>query len=240
MVSGPAAPQKMQRRPPSPGSVSCSSVTCRRYRSRAGTRPRFRARSLSRMASPTTEPQLRNGAHSVSYRAEQLAGVTLVLQRGLAVKPADAATRRTVQNAMIESALTNARALARFFQLSEDVNHEMYLTDWQNPAASLAPVVWSSISQHASHTVKGSREGEQHPGAWPIPELAVALVGALSSFVVALRATGAESAAWFAPDPTSVYDELLAARPDVPATEVSKNPTVGRLTKSLQSYLAVD
>ncbi len=187
------------------------------------------------MAAKPTNAQLATGAHAVAYRAEQLVVCFAVLFRtGFA---APAWTRQSIRNAVVESALSNARGLAYFFTRSADVHTSMYIAEWNDPVVAIAAAVEEPISRHLSHATKGAKEGEPHPGAWPVPEMAVALVGGLARFVAGLATEGG---ACFVPSPANTFAVLEAFDPLTKPTEVSENESVAKLTHALQKYLCVD
>jgi hypothetical protein len=185
-----------------------------------------------------TRAQLKNGAEGIAYRAEQLAGVAALFHQRIPVGVRDAGFLTTIQNALVESARVNARALAWFFTRESDVNTSMFPSNWEDDVVSVARKI-GPISQHLGHASTGSEEAEQHPGRWPIPELAVILVGGHARFVQALdRNNETYEVNWFTPSPVDTYHrDLTAVDPLSSPTEVSDNPSVAKLTKALQHYL---
>ena len=134
----------------------------------------------------------------------------------------------------------NARALAWFFtkEAGGNVNASMFLPKWEDDVVPIAAEVVHPISQHLGHAMTGAKEGEEHPGEWPLPELAVVLVGGLSRFVDALdAATENFEVNWFTPSPSDTYQQLTALNLLSLPTTVSRNPSVAALTKALQQYL---
>jgi hypothetical protein len=189
------------------------------------------------MTSPTTA-QLENGARAVAFRAWQLAGVAMMLHAGEVLRGADQRSLYTIQNALVESALVNARGLAWFLTAhGNDVSLEMYGLPRDDEVGKLRGVIVSTISQHVSHVTTGRPEGEPLPGAWPICELADVLVGRLAQSVRELEASDPIKATWFDPSPIETQHELLAETSGF-ATTISDNPAVGRLTTALQRYLS--
>ncbi len=145
---------------------------------------------------------------------------------------------RTMQNALVESALVNARALAWFFTRKSDVHTSMFLTDWSDSVVTVARKIVPPISRHLGHVTPGAPEGEPDPGVWPIPELAVVLIGAVARFVQALDQNGRDyELGWFAPSPVESYNDLMAIDPLAPPAPVSDNPSVAKLTNTLRRYL---
>jgi hypothetical protein len=195
------------------------------------------------MASAPTRPQLENGAHGISYRAEQLAGVVgLYVPAGprVFVRAADRDYLTMVNSALVESALVNARALAWFFfgQSDKYVNAAMFSPQWHDDVSTIGRKIIGPIARHLNHSSLGEEGGEKHPGEWPLPELAVILVGGLARFVQSLRATSRGSeGGWFDPSPIETYDKLMAVRPLSKPTPESKNRSVAHLTRALQQYL---
>ncbi len=190
------------------------------------------------MSTSQTRAQLENGAQGIAYRAEQLAEVTTLLHCGLTLWVPDDRVRKTIRNALIESALVNARALAWFFTRESDVNTSMFLCNWEDDVVTLAGEVIGPVSRHLGHATTGSKEGERQPGEWPIPELAVALVRGLARFVLGLDGRSKSyELSWFTPSPVDTYRDFMALNPISSPTKVSDNPSVGRLTKALQQHL---
>jgi hypothetical protein len=187
-------------------------------------------------SAPNTPAQVENGARAVAYRAEQLAGVASL--RRFHAENMRAAT--TMQNALVESALVNARGLAWFFTRKSDVHTSMFLTDWSDSVVAVARKIVPPISRHLGHVTAGAPEGEPHPGVWPIPELAVVLVGAVARFVRSLDpSSDSYELGWFRPSPIGSYDDLMAIDPLASPAAVSDNPSVAKLTRTLRRYLEV-
>lgn len=184
-----------------------------------------------------TAAQLQNGAIAVAFRAWQLAGIAMMLHAGEVLRAADERSRITINNALVESALVSARGLVWFLTThGNDVSVEMYGLARDGDVGELRNVIVSTISQHVSHVAKGLPEGEPHPGAWPICELAEVLVGRLARSVRLLEESDPIKATWFIPSPIETEHELLneiSRR----VTSVSDNPAVARLTNALQRYL---
>lgn len=105
-----------------------------------------------------------------------------------------------------------------------------------NDLTTLARTIESTVSRHLSHATTGSKVGEEHPDAWPVLELTVALVGGLARFMEALDT---EQAAWFVPTPSPIYDELITYIPLSAPTAISENASVAELTNALQGYLQI-
>jgi hypothetical protein len=208
------------------------------------------------MAKPPTEAQLRNGAQGIAYRAGQLVACTKYLtthEFPVVVSPPDAIVTfqpeplATINNALIECALVQSRALAYFFFSSSDVNVRMWHADWRDDVIDVAREVESPISRHHSHATTGDKDGELHPGAWPIPELAVTLVGGFARFVEGLDPTSPEymiewftpAASGYQPSPAELLAMLMAIDPLAEPTEISGNPRVAALTRALRKHLAL-
>ena len=118
---------------------------------------------------------------------------------------APAWSQQSIRNAVVESALSNARGLAYFFTRPADVYTSMFIAEWNDPVVAIAAAVEEPISRHLSHATKGVKDGEPHPGVWPVPEMAVALVGGLARFVAALPTEGV---ALFVPSPAHTFAVL--------------------------------
>lgn len=188
------------------------------------------------MALPTSE-QLRSGALGISYRAKQLAEVAELIHQRYRIAVPHARFLNTIPNALVESALVNARVLAYFFTDADEVKASHFGTTWVDAeVVGLAAEVEVPISRHLSHASKGAKSGEHHPGAWPIVELAVVLVGALSRYTDGLDPESEEST-WFVPSPTDAFGHLMAIDPLSSPTEISDNPGVSNLTRRLQAHL---
>jgi hypothetical protein len=143
----------------------------------------------------------------------------------------------TINNALVESALVNARALAWFLTVhGSDVSIAMYGVPPEDDLVELDREIVRAVSRHLSHVTTGSPEGEPHPGAWPICELAEVLVFRLAKFVRGLEESDLSKATWFAPSPIETWHELQADTSGS-ATSISSNPAVARLTKALQRHL---
>jgi hypothetical protein len=190
------------------------------------------------MTATPTRAQLKNGAQGIAYRAEHLAELAALFHSGLPIRVPDARVVKTIRNALIESALVNARALAWFFTQTSDVNTSMLRSKWEDDVVTVAGKVIGPVSQHLSHATTGSKTGEKHPGEWPISELAVVLVGGLARFVQALDGSSETyELSWFTPSPVDTYRDLMALNPLSSPTRVSDNPSVGGLTRALHQHL---
>lgn len=77
------------------------------------------------MAQVPTDIQLQAGAIGIAYRAQQLADVARLLASGLTLAAPYGWAVLAVQNALVESALVNARVLAWFF--ATDVSVESFV-----------------------------------------------------------------------------------------------------------------
>ncbi len=145
------------------------------------------------MAQQRTPVQLERGARAIAYRTQQLSyGVILLLDwplPGLRV-----GVDNVLKNALVESGLANARALAHFFgDKKSDVHFTAYAPKWSDDVTKIASEIDGPISRYLGHASYGGKKGEPHPGQWPLPEMAVILVGAGARFVDSL---GSE-AGWF-------------------------------------------
>jgi hypothetical protein len=191
------------------------------------------------VAKPLTADQLRVSAGGIAYRARQLASGAELLSRGLPFRVDDRRTLEVINNALVESALVNARVLAWFFQ-GQDVSAREFLPAWDDEVRRVADEIASTISRHLGHATGGPQAGEQHPGPWPIPELAEILATALNRFVAALTDAGhpPDRSGWFSPSPSDTAELIASLEVSSNPTPVSDNPSVGKLTKLLQSSLA--
>ena len=191
------------------------------------------------MAGQPTRQQLRNGASGIAYRAWQLAGVAELLH-GAGLRAPDPRAATTANNALIESALGNARGLAWFFTRRSDVHFSMYDPTWSNDdIVAVAAKVEEPVSRFFSHASKGDRESDKHPGIWPVPELALVLVGSLATLVGSLNSSSdAYDLAWFSPSPAQTYRDLIALDLLAVPTAISENRRVVALTRALRSFLA--
>jgi hypothetical protein len=114
----------------------------------------------SGMVASLTRHQVGNGALAVAYRAQQLAHAYAVIYRVEWSAPEWA--KQTIQNSLIESALSNARGVAYFFTRTSDVHFSMFRENWNDPVIKIAEKVEAPISRHLSHATKGAKEGEEH------------------------------------------------------------------------------
>lgn len=186
-----------------------------------------------------TEPQLREAAEGLSYRCLQVSVVAVMRSRRSRIGfEADPVPAEVIKNALIESALTNSRILAYFFTRPADVHRSRIPSQWKphNEFVKLARLMGATISGGASHAFIGGEDGETHPGAWPIREMAVLLVGEVTRFFTHLD-TAVCDPAWFNHSPVDCYSFLMSSDPLGERTEVSKNEKVGKLTRALLSYL---
>ena len=184
---------------------------------------------------PMTEDQLRRGAGSICYRAGQVTDSFKVWKIGLPDET-DYRIRGPIENALVESTLIHARSLAFFLQPQldgGDVHFSDYRPDWSDPIIEAAQGIIDPVSRYLAHSSRGSQTEEPHPRAWPIPEMAVALVGGLASLTADLSVA---QRAWFWPEPGRLLGEMKVMGP-LPGTERSDNPKVAELTDSLHAYL---
>lgn len=186
-----------------------------------------------------TEAQRRNGALGVAYRSQQLARVGVLMATRVNLRSPVAWSLEAVNNALIESALINARALAYFFADNTDknVNVHWYGLTSPNDLRSVAGMIIGAVSESLGHATKGEVDGTPHPGAWPITEAATVLVGELARAVESLRAHGSETADWFAPDPSEQVVLLEIHQLATAGDRISEHPTIAALTTSLRNYL---
>ncbi len=133
---------------------------------------------------------------------------------------------QVINNALIESALVEARVLAWFFA-GKDVCTTDFLPGWNHIPTTVTDKIITTISRHLSHAMGNAAEGELHPGEWPIAELAHVLVLSLDQFVYDLG--NRESSRWFVPEPASTA--VVVRSLDVPSdpTPLSQNPSVRSL-----------
>jgi hypothetical protein len=188
--------------------------------------------------------RLVRGASRLSYRAQQLSGVVLLEDiRG------SARDRLTINNALVESALVNARALsyfltARVHNPKNNLHHSDYsATAWtsqSNDIMDVAEAIIGAASEFLAHASPGDpadTEPEPHPGQWPLIEIAVVLTRAFGDFVEVLEKAHVDRAGWFCPRPTQTYGALIVTDPLVKRTPISDHPRVGELTQLLQARL---
>jgi hypothetical protein len=151
--------------------------------------------------------------------------------------------RNVINNCRVEAALVHARALSQFLmpKPGEYLHHSHY-KPWSGNVTSPAGTnvtgrIFGAVSNHLAHPSLGSKGPEPLPGAWPLPELATALMGGLASFVFdSDEVTDTYDPAWFTPSPVGTY--LTFGQYPFPPTEVSDHPEVGALTTALQTYIA--
>lgn len=152
-----------------------------------------------------------------------------------------------VSNAFVESALVHARALAYFLAETKKVA-EVKAADYEPYTAPKGPSlvddelaafvrshVLGPVSNHVAHSkYAGALKNapDQHPGSWPIPELAVVLVGGVAQAVTRLSA---EASSWFVPSPVDLARMIEYRRSY--RTEPSEHPDVGKLTHALAARL---
>jgi hypothetical protein len=146
-----------------------------------------------------------------------------------------------ISNCRVESVLTNARALTDFLDAkprNRRYLHHSHFKPWRHDVMEQTGRIFGVVSTHLSHPVLGDDEDETHPGAWPLTELAVTLVGGLADFLTTdPETTPTFDAAWFDPNPLPVYDELRGSLERLTATEISTHVQVAKLTTTLQIYL---
>jgi len=178
----------------------------------------------------------------MSYRVEQLARVTMMLSLVRSTVPAYAVA---LNNARIESALVHGRALAYFLRADAPGKGDLHIWHYSKSAwkdgslaiTSVASKVIKQASKHLAHAAIGDQGWEPHPGAWPLPEMAMILSRGLSDFVHALEVTHPDRAALFGEQPSEAYHSLIAQVPGFGFTEISDHPEVADLTRSLQAYI---
>ena len=189
------------------------------------------------------DAQLDAGAGGIAYRCEQLAVTALIIgrRRHTTVTPSlGVGVDQIVTNSLIESSLVHARALAYFLGTTKlaNVAAAHYGAEVSAELAKVASEsVIAPVSDHLAHSKFAKKvqraEEVKHPGAWPITELAVVLVGGVASVVAEMSA---ERAASFDPDPR-LWAEVLEAAVGGARTNLSENESVARLTTALQAYL---
>lgn len=209
---------------------------------------------------PTTE-ELRASAGGIAYRCDQLALIAVMMGRSMKVDvqspPLDGHNSHApnvaaldvvqlVSNAFVESALVHARALAYFLAVTK--KDEVKAADYEPYTATkgtslvddeLAAFVRSQVLGPVSNYVAHSKYAGalknapgQHPGGWPIPELAVVLVGGVARAVTRLSA---EAGSWFVPSPVDLARMIEYRRAH--RTDLSDHPAIGKLTRSLAARL---
>ena len=107
-----------------------------------------------------TTRQLETQAHALSYRAQQLAYVALLQSRGVVGRIDDAFVRGVIRNALIESALSHARALAYFLSGSPhdiDMHFSDFNSDWVDAVSEQTGRIIGLVSEHLAHSQPGDR-----------------------------------------------------------------------------------
>jgi hypothetical protein len=189
---------------------------------------------------PPSKAQLRKASGNLSYRSQQLAEVVSLMVTGFPALFEDD-IRIVITNAFVEAALVNSRALAYFLTPSprqRDVHFSHFAPDWKNDVCAVAGRIVGVVSEYLAHASLGDRLDQSHPGAWPLPELALVLVGGCSDFVLSLDASCDDyEVTWFTPSPANTYRRLLDNEAVKRQTPRSDNPKVAELTTVLQQHL---
>lgn len=152
-----------------------------------------------------------------------------------------------VSNAFVESALVHTRALA-YFLAETKKEAEVKARDYEPYAATrgqrlvdhdlatfVRTPVLGPVSNHVAHSkYAGALQNapDQHPGRWPIPELAVVLVDGVAGVVKRL---GREASSWFAPSPVDLAGMIEYRRTH--RTVPSEHPDVRKFTLGLAARL---
>lgn len=195
--------------------------------------------------------ELRAAAGGIAYRCSQVAFIALLMGEPLTVTPpprmAAANVVQLVSNAFVESALVHARAIAYFLATTKRtdevkaVDYAQYSAKVGEPlvdrdlATFVRREVLSPVSNHVAHAKYAGAlklDPEQHPGRWPIPELAVVLLDGVAQTVDRLDQT---ARAWFVPHPIELAGMLNRRRSY--RTPRSEHPAVRRLTDALHARL---
>ena len=104
----------------------------------------------------------------------------------------------------------------------------IYGTTAEPELVGIARKVTPVVSRHVGHAL-GAEDGEPHLGIWPIPELAVVLVGGVTRFVENLDPPRWR---WFDPPPARYDRKLVAAGAVAFRSRVRASPSVGGLTRA--------
>lgn len=196
--------------------------------------------------------ELRAAAGGIAYRCSQVAHIARLVGEPLTVTPpphmAAANVVQLVSNAFVESALVHARAIAYFLATRnrtdevKAVDYARYAAKAGEPlvdpelAAFVAREVLSPVSNHVAHAKYAGAlklDADQHPGRWPIPELAVVLLDGVAQTVDRLDQT---ARAWFVPHPIELAG-MLDKRRSFRTTPPSEHPAVRKLTDALHARL---
>ena len=187
-----------------------------------------------------SDEQLVIGARAVSSRACQLADIT---SWRVDDSPGNGAA---LNNARLESALVNARALSYFLSSKPPSDDDLHISHysksaWKKGASKISRVAGRIIEAstiYLGNPMTTEHRGEVQSGHWPLPEIAVVLTRGLADFVDALAAKDFGKAAWFCPSPRQTYESLMASDPLGTPTENNEKSTAADLLKILQKQLA--
>lgn len=201
-----------------------------------------------------TPPQLVHAATGVAYRSSQLAGLALLTGRPAHLDIPELPgfdTSGLLGNMRVESALVHSRALA-YFLTKQAGGTEVAAADYLAECGCRAGVttdlvqvsgkVIGPVSDHLAHSKYHDERNvdpdgrPRHPGAWPIMELAVVLVGGVAEVVAMLDAewqanfrSGSDTPQGLAP----ILSRAVGSSRTVP----SEHAAVRRLTLVLHAYL---
>jgi len=103
------------------------------------------------VASTRTDEQRAAGASGIAYRAAQLADVARLLGLQVPLIARQDWMLRAINDALVESALVNARAVAWFFTKSSDVHMSWFIGDWQDGIVDIAGAAVGPISRYLGH-----------------------------------------------------------------------------------------
>lgn len=194
---------------------------------------------------PPTSSQLQRGAGAISYRAQQLSNTVILANEVDLSKVLPKPVLTVLNNGRIESALAHARSLCDFLGPKpnkkgrrEYLHHSHFTEGWSHQVSNITGQIYGAVSEHLSHPVIGDSIADPHPGKWPLPELAVTLVGGLNDFVAAaMDATPIFDPSWFTPRPYETYVHLMQGLPLLHPTWPSEHKDVRRLTIVLHQFL---
>jgi hypothetical protein len=191
------------------------------------------------MSGEPTPRQLEVAARDISYRAWQLTNIATGYQFRVGLEGVNPALREMVGIAMVESALVNARALARFFVGPSEVNFSMYVNHWHDDVIEIAKKIESPLSRHLGHASFGGEDGEPHHREWPVVELGLVLVPGLSNLVQAVERSpyAKGDAKWFQPSPEQMYRQFTMNHMFPTVSGWAENPSVAELARQLRAYL---
>jgi hypothetical protein len=176
---------------------------------------------------------LADAAASIAYRRDQLIALAhLVQDDRLDDAPDD--IRQTLINAVADSALVNARALANFLKSTRPKPPDLpphepdaKVSDYTDPSVvdDFVPVAWlthSVITKHVDHITVHDPDAP-HPGSWPIGALAAVFASGVQAVIDSL--------------PADDFEHRSSFEPRQPSPDERPHPDVVRLTNELLALL---